>query len=236
MKEVIVVCEGQTEEVFVNELLGPVLGSQDVFLSPRCIKASQHTKKSSPHSKGGSLKGQRVLSFLRNTLRQRRSVYVTTFFDLYGLPPDFPGWFKAAASMDPVAYAAAVEKEFHTTVIDAVECRRNRFFPHIQPYEFEALLFSDTERFAEVDPAWRKYVALLKDARQSVRSPEHINHGEKTHPSARLQDLLRPRYKKVRHGRAVSERIGVDRMRNECSHFNRWLAHMETLPPLQSGS
>ena len=34
---------------------------------------------------------QRVLLFLRNTLRERNDTHVTTFFDLYGLAPDFPG-------------------------------------------------------------------------------------------------------------------------------------------------
>ncbi len=31
---------------------------------------------------------QRILRFLRDTLRQQRDTYVTTFFDLYGLPSD----------------------------------------------------------------------------------------------------------------------------------------------------
>ena len=226
MKEVIIVCEGRTEEVFVNEVLAPVLRGQHVLLNPRLIGTS-------PRSKGGSLKGQRVLGFLRKTLRQRRDTYVTTFFDLYGLPSDFPGRSEAAARMDPVERAAAVETEFHRAVVQAVDCRPDRFLPHIQPYEFEALLFSDLTRFAEEEPAWQKYVVQLEAVRQSAESPEHINDGPATHPSARLRNLLRPRYNKVRHGRAVSARIGIDRMRAECSHFDGWLERVETLPPLR---
>ena len=226
MREVIVVCEGQSEEVFVNEVLAPVLWARNVFLHPRLIATSRH-------SEGGSLKGQRVLRFLRNTLRERRDTYVTTLFDLYGLPSDFPGRNEAAAGMDPVNQAAAVETEFHAAVINVAECRPDRFLPHIQPYEFEALLFSDPGRFAEVEPAWQRYVAQLEAARRSARSPEHINDGFETHPSARLRNLLRPRYNKVRHGRAVSERVGVDRMRAECNHFDGWVARVETLPPLR---
>ena len=71
--------------------------------------------------------------------------------------------------------------------------------------------------------------------RQSVRSPEHINDSVATHPSARLLNLLRPRYNKVRHGSAISAHIGVDRMRTECRHFARWVAHVAALPPLQPG-
>ena len=228
MKQVLVVCEGQTEEVFVNEILAPALWDRNVFLYPRLIATSRH-------SKGGSLKGQRVLRFLGNTLRERRNIHVTTFFDLYGLPSDFPGQSEAAAQVDPVDRAAAVEAEFHTAVIQAVGCAPGRFLPHIQPHEFEALLFSEPGRFAEVEPAWQRYVAQLEMARQSARSPEYINDGSETHPSARLRDLLRPRYNKVRHGKAVSERVGIDRMRAECAHFHRWLERLATLPPLQPG-
>ena len=229
MKEVIVVCEGQTEEVFVNEVLAPSLWDGNVFLYPRLIATSRY-------SKGGSLKGQRVLRFLGNTLRQRQDTYVTTFFDLYGLPSDFPGRAETVRDMDPVDQAIAVETGFHSAVINVAECRSDRFLPHIQPHEFEALLFSDPGKFAHVEPAWRTYVGQLEAARMSAPSPEHINDGSETHPSARLRNLLRPRYGKVRHGRAVSARIGVSRMRAVCGHFDRWVARMEALPPLRSGS
>ena len=225
MREVIVVCEGQTEEVFVNEILAPVLGEGNVFLSPRLISTSRH-------SKGGALNAQRVLRFLRNTLRERRNTYVATFFDLYRLPSDFPGFAATGRGMDPVDQAIAVETAFHSAVAAAGERRPARFLPHIQPYEFEALLFSDPEKFADVEPAWRRYVRQLEAARQSVQSPEYINDGFESHPSARVRNLLRPRYSKVRHGSAVSARIGVDRMRAECVHFDGWMARVEALPPL----
>ncbi len=228
MKKVFVVCEGQTEEVFVNEVLAPALWDRNVFLYPRLIATSRH-------SKGGSLKGQRVLRFLRNTLRERRNICVTTFFDLYGLPSDFPGQPEAAARVDPVDRAAAIETEFHAAVIHHSGCRPDQFLPHIQPYEFEALLFSEPGWFAEVEPAWQRYVDQLEVARQSARGPEYINDGSETHPSARLRNLLRPRYNKVRHGRAVSARVGVERMRAECGHFDSWLERVEALPPLQPG-
>ena len=226
MKEVIVVCEGQAEEGFVNEVLAPALWDGNVFLSPRLIPTTRH-------SRGGSLKRQRVLRFLRNTLRQRKDTYVTTFFDLYGLPPDFPGRAETAREMDPVDQAIAVETKFHSAVMNVTECRPERFLPHIQPYEFEALLFSNPGQFAEVDPAWQRYVAQLERIRNSVHSPEHINDGPKTHPSARLKNLLQPRYGKVRHGRTVSARIGVDRMRAECRHFGGWVVRVEALPSLE---
>ena len=225
MTEVIIVGEGQTEEVFIKEILGPALAKNDIFVHPRLIGTSRY-------SKGGSLKAQRVLRFLRNTLRERQDTYVTTLFDLYALPSDFPGLSTAVIPPDPLDRAATVEADFHTKVIQEAGCLPERFLPHIQPYEFESLLFSDTVRFAETEPEWTKFVSQLETARRAAASPEHINDGPDTHPSARLISLLSPRYSKVRHCTAVSARIGVTRMRAECRHFGQWLARLENLPPL----
>ena len=65
------------------------------------------------------------------------------------------------------------------------------------------------------------------------QTPEHVNDGPDTHPSARLRRLLRPRYAKILHGSAVSASIGLDCIREECRHFDKWLSRVETLPPLR---
>ena len=65
------------------------------------------------------------------------------------------------------------------------------------------------------------------------QTEEHVNDGPDTHPAALLRRLLRPRYAKILHGSAVSARIGLDRIREECRHFDKWLSRVETLPPLR---
>lgn len=222
MIEAVVVCEGQTEAAFVKEMLAPELGTRGMFLHPRLIATS-------PRSKGGRLTGPRVLRFLRNTLRERNNMHVTTFFDLYALPSNFPGRSEAGKYTDAGSKAEAVERVFHAEVIRHAECSLERFFPHIQPYEFEALLFSDPARFVEVEPKWEKESRKFEAIRRAAGGPEYVNDGPDTHPSALLTRRLFPRYRKVRHGLAVSQRIGLDRIRAECRHFDRWLAHMETL-------
>lgn len=225
MIQVIIVCEGQTEEIFVNEVLSPHLANRVIFIEPRLIRTSNQ-------SKGGALNCQRVMGYLRNTLRQRKDTYVTTFFDLYGLPPDFPGVSQATRQANPVDRATTIEAGLHSRVIQKVKCRQERFISHIQPYEFESLLFSDTAQFAKARPEWEGFISGLEAVRQSVPSPEHINDGNDTHPSARLQ-RLRPRYKKRLHGPVISSRIGLDRIRAECLHFHHWLTHLESLQPLK---
>ena len=171
---------------------------------------------------------QRILRVLRDTLRQQRDTYVTTFFDLYGLPSDFPG--PAVSPADPLEHAAAIEAALHEEVVRVVRCRPDRFLPHIQPYEFEALLFSDPSHFAREQPEWEQPAEELAAARRGAASPEHVNDGPDTHPSARLNHL--PGYHKVRDGTAVAERIGLDRIRRECVHFGEWLTRLESLPVL----
>jgi hypothetical protein len=222
--KVIVVAEGQTEETFVRDVLAPVFGTRNVFLYARPIATSKR-------GKGGALSRDRVLSFLRKTLRESSTTYVTTLFDLYGLRPDFPGVADASGG-DPITRCAAIEASFESVVAAESGCRPDRFLAHIQPYEFEALLFSDVSRFGEVQSGWNRFVPALQQARDEAESPEHINDGPRTHPSARLEQLREPSYDKPLHGSRLAERIGIDRMRSECSHFDGWLTRIETLPSL----
>ena len=57
------------------------------------------------------------------------------------------------------------------------------------------------------DRSGRGWAEELAAVRKRAASPEHINDGPETHPSARLERL--PGYRKVRHGTAVAKRIGV---------------------------
>ncbi|MXW33239.1 MAG: DUF4276 family protein [Rhodothermaceae bacterium] len=136
MKKIIIVCEGHTEEDFVSRVLYHELWPIDVFVEPRCIPTS-------PLSSGGSLNKQRIFHFLRNILRQQKNVYVTTFFDLYALPKDIHKLEDISATTDPLNRVLKIETAFRDAVVREIGCRRERFFPHIQPYEFGALLFSD---------------------------------------------------------------------------------------------
>ncbi len=168
------------------------------------------------------------VAFPPEHVKEREDAYVTTFFDLYGLPGDFPGRGEAARESDPLARARAVEHALHRVVVDLAGCRPEQFLPHVQPYEFEALLLSNPVRLSQVEPAWRQIATELGEALEGVASPEHLNDGENTHPSARLA-ALRPAYKKVRHSQALAREIGLPRMRDKCVHFNAWLTRLEAL-------
>jgi len=215
--EVLVVGEGQTEETFTRDVVAPLLAYHDVMVSARLIPTSKH-------GVGGALKRDRVLRYLRNTLRERDDVYVTTFFDLYALPDDFPGRQESIGIADPLLRSTRIEEVFSASVIQASGCRPEQFIPHIQPYEFETLLFSDVGRVCAFEAAWGTHLPTLRQIREAVATPEYINEGVDTHPYARLTSVLgSPRYNKVLHGALITEDIGLDRIRAECRHFGAWL-------------
>lgn len=223
MTHLVFVGEGQTEETFAAEVLRPALLGFDVLVEPRLIPTSKH-------GRGGALRRDGVLRYLRNTLREREDSYVSTFFDLHALGSDFPGADAASHLPDPIQRATTIQNELGTAVVSASGCRRERFIAHVQPYEFEALLFSDVAKFADVEPAWRAQIHPLAAARAAFRTPEYINDGATTHPSRRLKaSLSAPAYNKLLHGTLLAEHIGLSRMREQCHHFHGWLSRIEAL-------
>ena len=226
MTELVVVGEGQTEEAFIRQLVAPALAERTVFVTPRLLRTSRE-------GRGGGFTKDRVLHHLPRILNERDDVYVSTFFDLYGLAPDFPGLSEASASTDPIQRAVGIEAAFGDAVVELAGCRRAQFVPHIQPHEFESLLFADVAAFATARSAWHGRLPQLARVRKQYPTPEHINDGRTTHPSARLGRLLSgPNYNKRADGPTVAANIGLPRIREECRHFAQWLSQMEALPPL----
>jgi len=222
MVQLIVVGEGPTEERFITELLAPTL-APNVFVTPRIIPTSSS-------SRGGGLNLDRVKRALRNTLRERSDSYVSTFFDLYALGPTFRGVIDTRGQ-PPSVRAQAIEGLLHQDIIAYAQCRPERFLPHIQPHEFEALLFSDVSRLREVEPDWAIHEDSLRRVGEAVENPEWINDAPETAPSKRLR-VLRPKYRKVTHGPLVAAKIGLDKIREMCPHFQQWFARIASLRPL----
>jgi hypothetical protein len=101
-----------------------------------------------------------------------------------------------------------------------------RFLPYIMLHEFEAVLFTDLEALEEVvgvSPDFRK----LGDW-QRFSSPEEINDGKDTHPSARLGKAYKG-YRKALHGPQVAMQIGLERIRQKCLHLDEWIRKLEAL-------
>lgn len=229
MSRLLIHVEGQTEESFVNEILGPHLYKQGYTkVGARLVgNARQRVRR------GGIRAWNTVRNDIIRHLREDPGCLTTTMVDYYGLPQTghraWPG--REAAGVLPFAQKA-------TTVENALSeniCRElgeefdpGRFIPYVMMHEFEGLLFSDCERFSQGigQPD-------LADAFQAVRdqfsSPEEINDSPVTAPSKRVEQLIQG-YEKPLLGTLAILEIGLDAIRRECPHFRDWLSLLEEWP------
>jgi hypothetical protein len=225
MVEVIVFAEGQTEEKFIKQLVAPALRHLEVFIKPQLLNTSQTAK-------GGAVTFDRLKFNARHTLRQNPNAVLSTFLDLYALDTDFPAFEEARKKPDVYSRVASLQQAMSDAIVAHVQCRPERFVPHIQPYEFEGLLFSDVRALSSVEPTWASSLQPLIKIRASVETPEHINDGYETAPSRRLEGLLHPKYKKTMHGPRAAEHISLEVIERECRHFKSWMDALRGLATL----
>lgn len=222
MQEVIVISEGQTEEAFIKQVVAPFFNSQQIYLKPLLMNTSSTAK-------GGAINYDRLKKNIRNTLRGKPDIVLTTFLDLYGLDPSFPN-FKIASKLSNVyERVELLEKALHGELVSYVGCRPEKIIPYIQPYEFEGLLFSDVKTLCSIEPDWHRSEQILQAMRDKAASPEHINDSYETKPAKRLENNLHPKYKKTTHGPRISKHIGIEVMERECAHFKTWLDQIRAL-------
>lgn len=227
MVKVIVIAEGQTEEAFINEVVAPALCGLQIYLKPELLSTSK--PKNGKPNKGGALSIERFMDNARHMLRANSTGVLTCFIDLYGLDTGFPEFENSKKLGDVYQRVALLEDALHRHVIARVGCRPERFLPHIQPYEYEGLLFSDVSTLASIEPTWGKALGALQKVRGAFDSPEHVNGSYATKPSQRLEDLLHPKYKKTRHGPLAAKRISLATLEQECKHFKGWMDRLRGL-------
>jgi hypothetical protein len=224
-----VVVEGQTEEAFINNVLAGMLWPLNIYLTARLLGVPGH--------KGGRPNFARLKKDVLNLLKQDRTAHCSMMLDLYGLGEGFPGTpfrrdLTGAEKADQIE--EAVKREICALVPDV---RPDiRFVPYIQVHEYEGLLFSNPEAFAESmhQPI---LAGRFRHVRDSFPTPEDINDDPTTAPSKRVLHL-HPRYKKVIDGTTAAMAIGVENMRRECPHFRQWVEQLEALtaPPTESAA
>lgn len=219
MIRVHVICEGQSEEMFVNEVLARHFAAMQIFLAPSLIGKPGH--------KGGNVRIERLLSDMRARTGDT-TAFCTTFFDFYGLPAEFPGKREASALASAEARARCICEKLAEEVEACLgRATRERFLPYVQMHEFEALLFSDPEKFAST--LGRGDLARsFSRIRESHVSPEHINDSPQTAPSKRILSM-HAGYDKVWHGSMAAIDIGLAALRAECPLFDAWLSSIERL-------
>lgn len=214
--------EGQTEQTFATDVLGPRLSDFGVYL--RAIPIAHAKKKGIPHRGGGS-KYIPMRDDIRNLLGQEkgRDVFFTTMIDLYAISTKSPGWEEAEKLRHlPYKRVEVLEQAFADDVGDP------RFIPYIQLHEYEAYLFSDPAQFGFFYKHREKAIVALQAIADGKTTPELID--ADSAPSKRIEAVL-PDYKSAKCvvGPQVAERIGLDVIRGKCPHFAAWLSRLEQL-------
>lgn len=231
MRDLYVIVEGHSEETFVRDLLAPHLGAHGVAAYPQRITTRDDIRHLGGRTirslarggHGGTFKHIRRDIESRWAQHRHRGIWLTTFLDLYHLPPDMPDASRCAGIADPFARADALETAMAAAMPDC------RVIPYIQVHEFESLLFADLSQLdllCESD-AQRRALHGLTQAVAGL-APEAINGGDATHPARRIADVF-PRYAKPTDGNVVLSLIGLPTLLDRLPRFAAWVARLTTL-------
>ena len=161
-------------------------------------------------------------------LKGDRTACCSTMLDFYGLGQGFPGT-PLPPNLSNVDKVIHRERAMKDDIIAEVPGLRPdvRFLPYLQLHEYEGVLFSDPQAFA--NGIYQSHLTPQFQAiRQSFPTPEDIDDGPYTSPSKRVLRLC-PSYDKVLHGTQAASAVGIEAMRHECPHFRDWVESLARL-------
>jgi hypothetical protein len=209
MKRILILCEGQTEQEFVNVILAPFLTLKGVWVIPFLANTSTT-------GSGGALNYERYKRNIELKLKEEPNAYVTSLIDFFRLSTDFPDYSAAKKLPTKVQQVEKLEATLNTAI------PASHFLPYIQLHEFEALLFSDVSKFEDLYDLSNRDKASFQKITTDYPNPEDINEGPNTAPSKRILSVI-PNYEKVLEGIMLAEDIGIEKMRARCPRFKAWL-------------
>lgn len=216
-----ILVEGQTEAVFVRDIIAPHLREKEIdtwySIIPTAVRERTY--------RGGISSFETQTKPVLLHLLQGGKRYVTTMFDFYGLPKDFPGKVTLNSAGAPQQKVAHLEDAFRTAIAS------RWFIPYLQLHEFEALLYSDIQvldLFMQLQGSSK--IAELSRILLEFKEPESIDDDPATAPSKRLLALY-PTFQKTFHGNQIAAKIPLGTIREKCPHFNHWLCSLEQLTP-----
>lgn len=211
IRAIYILCEGQTEEEFVNVILRPYFNSHQIYdVRPILMSTSKVQK-------GGDVKFDRLKFNIYKLLKRETDILVTSFIDFFRLQNDFPKFAEAQQIKNKIQRVDFLEQAL------AIAINNNRFIPYIQLHEFEGLLFASKDGFEFLPDIKQASLNSLIFAVNEKENPEELNDGELTVPSKRLQ-LLIPGYRKTFHGPLIAEINQIDVLLARCTRFKTWVA------------
>ena len=168
---------------------------------------------------------------ITNHLKEDPEIFATSMVDYYGLPRAGLGAWPGREAASALPYPDNVSLIEHALLEDVKQemgegFNPSRFIPFVMIHEFEALLFSDCQGFAE-GIGRDALAADFQGIRDAFPNPEQIDDSPHNAPSKRIVALI-PEYEKPFMGVLASLQIGLEAMRSECPHFSAWLDRLES--------
>ena len=194
--------EGPTEEEFVKNVLADHLRSKGVEPQPILLN--------------GNVTVERLASDIARLIWNFNRV--TSLVDFYG--------FRDKNTATPEQLEQRIFERVARKINRSWD--QSRVIPYIQQYEFEGLLFSNVDAFADAIDASEESVEELRSIREKFPTPEDINDNSETAPSKRIEKII-SQYEKVVDGPLIAIEIGLDAIRAECPRFSDWLTRLESL-------
>ncbi len=225
VRRLYILCEGQTEEAFVNRVLsGHFLATSATRAIP--IIPSNRAGSQSRRHKGGWTSYAKARTALHRLMEQHHGdeTWFTTMLDLYAIPDDFPG-LRSALSETAAQRVARLEAGFAD---DIKTDRLWRFTPYLQLHEYEALLLTDVAAIARSFPDQDESAAAALAIDIGRCPPEEVDGHRETAPSKRIIRHF-PGYagSKPSDGPIIAAEIGLPRLRAACPHFDGWPTTLE---------
>ncbi len=197
---VYVICEGESEEAFVNILLNNyVYENYRFFAVPLLLRGTSTYK--------------HLVRETRRMAYQKHNFIVTSMVDFYGLK-------EKPVLKQSFHDKMALELEEH--YFNDVGCQN--FIPYISMHEYEAIYFSNPSVFSVYSPG--DVGKAQKILQKFGGNPEAINGGETTAPSKRIKKF-EPRYRKKSGAKELLKNLTIPDISNKCHHFSGWIQSLE---------
>lgn len=221
-KRLLIYCEGETEQMFVERLLRHHLIQHGVKVERPILAAN--SLDSVAQIRGGFVNWEAIEFDLREEFTSDKdpNLRFTTLLDCYAMPKKV---LELAGFSSPVSAVADIE-----AVEGAIEKVFNepRFTAYLQRHEMEALLFANMDALESVFYRYKAGIQQLRTDVAGFATAEDINDGVETHPSARLAAAI-PGYEALKKSNAyhVIAEAGLDAVRKQCPRFDAWLKQWE---------
>ena len=210
MIRVAISVEGQTEDEFCKNILVPYLRSKNIELTPIIVSTSRNS--CGKKSRGGCINLDRVKNEVSKLLNSFD--FVTTFYDYY-----------AFGGISNINSIEELESEMYKLL------NNSKYIPYIQKYEFETLLFADTNYYSELLSP-KATIEMNDIVNRYNGNIESINNSKETAPSKRIEKIFTENnelYDKVFYGYSIIEDIGIAKIKEKSPRFNSWLKTIEQL-------